>query len=128
MFWRILLLLAVHTAQSLSALNLVYPHNDIFAASRNTAAVVRLCDYPVEQLKMVGYIRYANIDYALIATPLALVIARVGAKVKSGRIILITSTELEIDLLAESHDEITLNRLILTLDDESSANLPVLWP
>ena len=56
-------------------------------------------EYNLNQLKMVGYIHYQNIDYALLETPFTTIKVKPGDMIKDARVIKITSSNLELSQL-----------------------------
>lgn len=79
-------------------------NNNIFDSKRSEVSndnLFQIYDnkYSLNQLQMVGYMHYHNIDYAMLKTPYETIKVKVGDSVKNGKVIKITEEMTEIDEL-----------------------------
>lgn len=98
--------------------------NNVFDSKRddnlNNNEFSQQMKYSLIQLQMVGYLRYRNIDYALLKTPYEVIKVKIGDHVKNGIVIKITQTMTEINELQLAEKKIFNKKLFFYLNADSS--------
>lgn len=106
-----------------------YNGNNIFDAERvDSYATDAFQDYNLNQLKMVGYMKFAGLDYAFVMTPYTTLKLKIGDKIKNGTVTKLSMHSLEIEDVQFSANKTFINKIYLELAQEPPKKLPKLFP
>lgn len=82
--------------------------------------------YNLSQLQMVGFLNYQKTDYAFIKTPFETLRVKVGDKIQSGKVVMISEMSLEIIERQTQGDRTYDKKILLQLNESKSNKLPKL--
>ncbi|RTL11178.1 MAG: hypothetical protein EKK54_08360 [Neisseriaceae bacterium] len=80
-----------------------------------------LQSYNLNQVQMVGYLKYEGKDYVFIRTPYETLKLKVGDKIKDGEVSLITPVSAQIDEPQIEDKKTFINKIMLKLDQNNQA-------
>ncbi len=95
-------------------------YDNIFSQDRlNRRESDILQNYNLNQVQMVGYLKYESKDYVFVKTPYETLKLKVGDKIKDGEISLITPVSAQIDEPQIENKKTFINKIMLKLDQNN---------